>query len=307
MRKALIFGMGGFVGPYLAKELTDHNCTVYGSDVVEGKNLQYCEKFFPCNLLDEDAVEDVIRQVEPDWIVNLAAISSVGLSWKIPKKTMEVNVCGGLNILEAVRKLGLKSKILFIGSSEEYAISSEPMNEENPTIANNPYGISKATMETFSQIYNDKYGMEVCHVRSFNHTGVGQKDTFVLASWCKQVAEITKTGKAGVMHVGNLTVKRDFSDVRDMVRAYRMVLEKGDCKEVYNIGSGRAYALSELLDKITSFAPVDIKVEVDENLLRVADNSVICCDHSKITKELGWKPEYTIYDTLQGMYEEFLK
>lgn len=306
MKKSLIFGAGGFVGPYLTKELHEHGYEVFGSDIMKPAKAGMYEDFIECNLLNADSVKETIDKVKPNSIINLAAISSVGLSWKMPSKTMGVNVCGGLNIIEAVRDIELDSTILFIGSSEEYKISEKPISESNPIDANNPYGISKATMERLSSIYNEKYGMHIKHVRAFNHTGIGQKDTFVLPSWCKQVASIAASGLSGTVKVGNVSVSRDFSDVRDIVRGYRLVLE-ADENKVYNVGSGKAYPLSELLDNIISLSPVQINVEIDQNLLRKADNPVICCDNSKIKKELGWQPEHEIFDTLKEMYEYYFE
>ena len=159
-----------------------------------------------------------------------------------------VTVPEGTTILEAARKQPRMPKVLLIGSSEEYAPSDEPLSETSPLDANSPYGVSKVMQERFASLYRARYGMKVYCVRPFNHTGVGQRETFVIPSWCKQAAEISRSGKPGVMRVGNLDVKRDFSDVRDIVRAYRMILESEDCETIYNVGSGKAIALRELLE-----------------------------------------------------------
>ena len=225
----------------------------------------------------------------------------MGLSWKIPQKTMEVNVNGALNILEAAKTAAPEASILFVGSSEEYAVSMEPISETAPLNANNPYGISKVAMERFCEIYRSRYGMKIHSVRSFNHTGIGQREQFVIPGWCRQAAEISKSGRSGVMKVGNTSVVRDFADVKDMVRAYRLVLESEDCSTVYNIGSGKGIRLSDLLEYIISLSAQEIIVEQDPDLFRPADNPVIICDHSLITGRLGWEPEYSIYDTVKEM------
>ena len=240
-------------------------------------------------------------------IINLAAISSVGLSWKIPQKTMEVNVIGALNILEASRQLENKPKVMFIGSSEEYAPSDKPLNENSPLNANNPYGISKLTQERYAELYRKQYGMKVYCVRPFNHTGIGQKDTFVLPSFCKQVAEIEKSGKPGVIEVGNLDAIRDFSDVRDIVRAYKLIIENDDCEVIYNVGSGKAYSLRELLDYIISLTNQKIKVKIDFKRYRPVDTPFICCDNSMIQIMLDYHPEFEIFDTLKKIYIDYLK
>lgn len=307
MKKVLIFGIGGFVGRYLSEEFKKNGYEVAGSDVRRTDSIPEYVSFTAADLLDGDAVKALVADVSPDMIINLAAISSVGLSWKIPQTTVSVNVVGALNVLEAARALDHKPKVMFIGSSEEYQASDSPMDESTPLDANNPYGISKVTQERFARLYRSQYGMKVYCVRPFNHTGVGQRDSFVLPSFCKQAAAITKSGTPGVIHVGNLAAKRDFSDVRDIVRAYRMIIESDESDTIYNVGSGQAYGLDELLNYIVSLSPQKIDVQVDPERVRPIDTPLICCDHSLITERLGWKPEYTIFDTLKSMYEAFLR
>ena len=304
MKKVLIFGMGGFVGPYLASELQAHGYEVYGSDL-HAKRIGNVS-VIAADLLNAGSVETVIRDIEPDAIINLAAISSVGQSWGMPQTTMQVNVIGALNILEAARKQQTKLKIMFIGSSEEYIVSDKPMSENTPLDANNPYGISKITQERFAALYRGQYGLKVYCVRPFNHTGVGQRDSFVLPSFCKQVAEIEKSGRSGVIKVGNLAVRRDFSHVKDIVRAYRMILESKDDTQIYNVGSGKAYGLDELLEYITNLSNQKIKVEIDPALVRPVDTPVICCDYSKVKRELGWEPKLTVFNALQELYKSYL-
>ena len=304
MKKVLIFGIGGFVGAYLASELQAHGYEVYGSDLHAKKigNVSV----IAADLLNAASVETVIRDIEPDVIINLAAISSVGQSWGMPQTTMQVNVIGALNILEAARKQQTKPKIMFIGSSEEYIVSDKPMSENTPLDANNPYGISKITQERFATLYRKQYGLKVYCVRPFNHTGVGQRDNFVLPSFCKQVAKIEKSGRSGVIKVGNLMIRRDFSHVKDIVRAYRMILESKDDAQIYNVGSGKAYGLDELLEYITNLSSQKITVEIDPALVRPVDTPVICCDYSKIKRELGWEPKLTVFNALQELYKSYL-
>lgn len=306
-QKALIFGAGGFVGKYLADELRSHNYEIVLSDVKKPDSIPDDAEFYSVDLLNTDYIKQLIQMVKPTAIINLAAISSVGLSWKIPQTTIQVNVVGTLNILEAAKTVDPMPKVMFIGTSEEYEQIDKPINEETPLNANNPYGISKQTQEKFVDIYRDRYGMQIYYVRPFNHTGIGQRDTFVLPSFCKQVADIEKSGKAGSIKVGNLAAKRDFSDVRDIVHAYRMILESDDCKAVYNVGSGIAYSLSDLLNYIVGLSTQKITIKVDPERFRPIDTPLIQCDHSKITNELGWKPEHDIKDTLKEMYQFYLE
>lgn len=307
MKKVLIFGVSGFVGSYLSKEFLNHNYDVYGSDKSESEMLSKEVKFKISDLLNAVQTEKVISEIKPDIIVNLAAVSSVSSSWKYPQATININVIGALNILEAARKFEKKPKIMFIGSSEEYIDSTLPMNEETPLNASNPYGISKIAQEQFAKLYREQYGLKIYCVRPFNHTGVGQKDSFVLPSFCKQVAEIEKSGKSGVIYVGNLNVKRDFSHVKDIVRAYRLIVESDNCDQIYNIGSGIAYSLEELLQYIISLGSQAVKIEVDRARFRLKDQPVICCNYDLLQKELGWKPQYTVFDALKEMFKYFMK
>lgn len=307
MKKVLIFGISGFVGNYLVQEFLSHGYLVYGSDIASNEQMAPEVEFYQADLLDAQSVEQVVFNSIPDIIVNLAAISSVGASWNIPQKTMSVNVIGALNIMEAARKCPKMPKVMFVGSSEEYQVSDQPISEATPLNANNPYGISKMTQENFAALYRERYGMQIYCVRPFNHTGVGQKDNFVLPNFCKQVAEIEKSGRAGVMKVGNLAAKRDFSNVKDIVRAYRMIVESEDCTRVYNVGFGKAYSIQEILDYIISLSAQKITVEIDPERFRPVDTPEICCDNRLIERELGWKPEFTIFDTVKEMFENYIK
>lgn len=304
-KRVLIFGINGFAGAHLAHELVLHGYVICGSDLSDMCPLSEVSAYRACDLTDDEGVAAVVREVEPDYIVNLAAVSSVGLSWRSPALTMRVNVEGTLNVMEAARSQETMPRVLLVGSSEEYAAKVGPLNEDDPTLSNNPYGISKATQEHFAALYVERYGLEVCLTRSFNHTGLGQNSNFVLPSWCKQAADIERSGRPGKMTVGNLKVARDFSDVRDVVRAYRLILESGGAGEVYNVGSGRALPLNKLLEVVTGFCSQPVEVEVDPTLIRPADTPIICCDYSKLRGELGWEPEHRIEDTLREMYESY--
>lgn len=307
MSRVLIFGAGGFVGSYLCKEFLDNGYKVSGTDKGEGSALPSEVDFYKTDLMQADEVEKLIGQIQPDIIVNLAAISSVGASWNMPQTTMAINVIGALNIMEAARKSEQKPRILFVGSSEEYVISENPLDENTQLNANNPYGISKVTQEQFAKLYREQYGLKIYCVRPFNHTGIGQRDSFVLPSFCKQVAEIDKSGKDGKIQVGNLKVKRDFSHVKDVVRAYRMIVESDNCNQIYNVGSGNAYSLEDMLTYIIGLSNQHIEIEVDQNRIRPTDQPVICCDRSLIGKELGWEPQYNVYDALKEMYEYYAR
>lgn len=309
MIKVLIFGIAGFVGKYLLDELiqTDVRYNIYGADILENYRLDGLLQYFQCNILEETTVVDIIDHVQPDYIVNLAALSSVGASWTMPKKTMEINLIGSLNIIEASLRLKLVPKILLIGSSEEYSVSEMPLNENSTLSANNPYGISKMALEQMAQIYCDKFGCNIYFTRSFNHTGIGQKETFVIPSFCKQAATIQRSGMAGSMKVGNLSAKRDISDVRDVVRAYRLILESGSRQRIFNVGSGNAYVIQDILEYIISLCDYPIKVEVDVERVRPVDNPYICCNNTLLRDETGWQPQFEIFDTVRELFHFYVE
>ncbi|WP_029323470.1 GDP-mannose 4,6-dehydratase [Butyrivibrio sp. AE3004] len=305
MKKVLIFGAEGFAGGYLADEFKEHGYTVYGSGLTDIKDTSNMDGTFHCDITDPDRVREIVSSVNATHIVNLAAVSNVGQSWKIPQTTVDVNVNGALNILEAVRENNYDTKILLIGSSEEYNSAEGPMDETRELGGSNPYGVSKVMLEKFSSIYRDYYGMKVYHVRAFNHTGIGQGENFIIPSWCSQAADISLSKKPGVMRVGNLDLSRDFCNIRDVVRAYRLIIESDDCHEIYNVGSGQAVPLRKILEYIISLSDQPITIETDPELIRPSENPVTWCDHGKITEKLGWEPQYTIFDTVREVFDYY--
>lgn len=307
MAKALIFGSNGFVGPWLARELLSHGWNVACSDMTDGPRAGLPEEYYRADLLDAGGIKDVVAQAQPDAIVNLAAISSVGQSWKVPAATVQVNVVGSLNVLEAARALGTCPKVLLVGSSEEYEPSDGPLSEDSPLAGNNPYGISKRTMGEFANIYERSGDVRVYRTRSFNHTGPGQAPRFVVPSWCKQVADLERAGQGGTMRVGNLSVRRDISDVRDIVRGYRMLLESDRSGEVFNFGSGVATPLSNILETVIGFSSHEIAYEVNPALIRPADQPRVQAEVTKARRELGWMPRIPLPQTLRDVYESFLE
>ncbi len=300
--RVLILGAAGFVGPYLIKEFADHGYEVFASDIVpEFKHEQ--AQYFQADITDLESIKVLLAKTKPDYLVNLAAISSVGLSWKMPQKTFQINVIGAINVLEALVQNELfNCKTLIVGSSEEYKQQNRPLNVGDPLDANNPYGVSKIAQEQMADIYASKYGLKIIKVRAFNHTGPGQKDTFVIPSFCKQVVEIEKSGKPGVIKVGNLSAIRDFSDVRDVVAAYRHLLENTD-SGVFNVGSGEALSIEKLLKLILESSTGMIKTELDRTKIRPVDTPFICCGH----KGFGFSFRYTINETLANFLEHYRK
>lgn len=307
MKKILIFGCGGFVGGYLTKEFSESGYEVIGTDISEPQNMsaKFCSDFFCMDFLDMEKTDKLVKNVNADYIINLAGISSVGDSWKIPQLTMDANVKGMLNIFEAVKNIGQNPKILVIGSSEEYAAADTKISEEFPVKAYNPYGISKVTQEYFSEIYRNEFKMRIINTRTFNHTGLGQTEKFVIPSFVKQIADIHNSRKDGIVRVGNLSAKRDFGDVRDMARAYRMILESDTDGTLFNVGSGSVYKLEEILKYIISLTDMHVEIQIDKAKLRPVDNPIVWCDNSYIKKEIGWEPRYTVFDAIKEMFKSY--
>lgn len=270
-RKALITGINGFVGPYLQHELEKNGYDVYGIDLNGGS-----DKIFSCDITNFDSVLDVMLKIKPDFIFHLAGFSSVAKSFENPELCFKINVDGTKNLLDAVVKSGLKPRVLIVSSAEVYGRPKYiPIDEKHPLDPVSPYGKSRVEQEKLALSYN----LPVIISRSFNHTGPGQPATFVIPSFKKQVSE-AKDGDT--IFVGNLDLVRDFSDVRDVVHAYRTLIEKGKVGEVYNVGSGVGYKLRDILDKMIKESGKKLKVEVDPKKYRDVDIPKLVCDNKKI-------------------------
>ena len=304
MKKVLITGAGGFVGKYLIEAFKKDGYEILACDINKKENFDKDIRYENMDILNRDMINPILEDFKPDYLINLAAISSVGLSWNIPGKTVEVNVIGTINLLEAVHTYCPDCKVLLIGSSEEYMMKDRPLKESDEVNANNPYGISKIAQENFAKMYKEKYGMKIVCTRSFNHTGVGQLDNFAIPSFCKQVAEIEKTGKVGTIAVGNLTAYRDFSDVRDVVKVYKALLENETEDLIYNVGSGKAYQMQEILEYIVSLSTQKIEIVTDPAKIRPVDTPYICCDNTKVKEYFN---DTDIKETIKDLYEYYLK
>lgn len=301
--KSLIIGGAGFVGAYLIRHLKEdlgHEVVVtkMPQESVSEDGVTVCD----LNILEKDSIVNLLREVHPDYIFHLAAQSSVAVSWKNPQLTIDVNIKGGVNLLEALRELEYKPRVLLIGSGEEYGHilpEESPIQEGNALRPGNIYAATKACQNMLGKIYADAYGLQVMMVRAFNHVGPNQAPMFVVADFCKQVAEIEAGKREPVMKVGNLSAKRDFADVRDVVRAYGMLIEKGEAGETYNIGSGHAIAVEEILQMIIANSSAEIKVEVDPAKLRPVDVPIIKADIGKLKVATGWKPRISLETTIR--------
>lgn len=310
--RVLITGAGGFVGKHLIQAIsaeTDYEIFATALDEKEAANIDLpVDHITLIDITEKKAVEDLFEKVKPDQIYHLAAQSSVGLSWRIPGVTLRVNIEGTLNILEAMRSQELTdSKILLIGSAEQYGkvtAADLPISEEQSVIAGNPYAISKIAQEQLAAIYKDAYGLQICIVRAFNHIGTGQRPDFVISDWAHQIVEIERGNKEPKLFVGNIKVRRDFTDVRDIVRAYMLLMEKGESGQIYNVGSGKSISLEELLQTMISLsARKDITVEVDPAKVRAADIEELLSDNHKLVEATGWKKTISLEQTLTDILD----
>ncbi len=302
MKKGLVIGAAGFVGNYLIEEMVKNGIEAYATKLPHEKLENPNAKVYDLDIMDKDAIVSLLFEVRPDYIFHLAAQSSVGLAWKNPGLTIDVNIKGGVNVMDAIRELFYKPRVLLIGSGEEYGHiqpGETPICEENHLRPGNIYAATKVCQNMIGSIYSKAYDMELMMVRAFNHIGPGQAPMFVVSDFCKQVAEIEKGLREPVMRVGNLAAKRDFTDVRDVVRAYVLLVQAGKAGETYNVGSGNAQAIQEILDLIVSMSQVDIQVEVDPNKLRPVDVPIIEADITKINDLTGWQPQIPLKETIR--------
>jgi len=316
--KALIIGAAGFVGGYLANELVHAGWDVYGTKLpTESADLDI--PIFGLDILDAAAVGGLLGKLEPDCVFHLAAQSSVPVSWKQPGLTVDVNIKGVVNLLEAVRGVSMPPRVLLVGSGDEYGYvlpSELPVCEDTMLRPGNVYACTKIAQGMMGQIYARAYGLEVVIVRAFNHIGPGQTDAFVVPGFCKQIAAIEaglgdgsggggSGGGVGVIRVGNLEARRDFTDVRDIVKAYRLLALQGESGEVYNIGCGNAVAIQDILDRLLALSSVKITIEQDPARMRPSDTPVIEADISKVEACTGWKPEIALDVTLGDVLDEW--
>lgn len=298
---ALIIGAAGFVGGYLIHQLKLSGLSVAATKMPNETMNDNDINIYNLNILDKNAITDLLEQTRPQYIFLLAAQSSVALSWENPQLTIDVNIKGSVNVLEAVRQLSYSPRVLLIGSGEEYGHVSQasiPIAEDTPQRPGNIYAATKACQNMIGKLYADGYNMPVMMVRAFNHFGPKQSPMFVVADFCRQVAEIEKGIREPVIHVGNLSVRRDFTDVRDVVRAYSLLIQKGSRGETYNVGSGNAIEIKEILNKILALSNCPITIYQDDKKFRPSDVPIIEADITKLQECTGWTAEIPLEQTL---------
>ena len=306
--RSLITGVGGFAGSHLADYLMSANpdTDLWGCDL-SGERRPYHPaglRVLGADLRDPDAVRRLIEHVRPDQVYHLAGMAYVGDSWSRPWETLETNLRSQVNLIEAILAAGLRPRVLVIGSAEEYgrvAPTELPIGEDHPLRPDSPYSVSKVGQDMLGLQYFLSRDLPVIRVRPFNHIGPRQSRQFVAPAFASQIAAIEAGRQPPVLRVGNLTARRDFTDVRDMVRAYALALNLGEPGAVYNVGAGRSWPIKELLDTLLGIATLPIKVEVDTGRLRPVDLPDLVCDAARFRSRTGWEARIPFQQTLHDL------
>ena len=315
VNRYLITGYAGFVGYHFIAYLNSiakEKVSVLGIDITKPfdfddwnfNNLEISHKTI--DLLNYDEVYSTIKDFEPTHIIHLASLCSVGGSWKDPAGYFNNNSGIFLNIIESVRKVEIKCRILNIGSSEEYGFvtrSQLPLVESMKINPENPYAVTKMTQESLGHVYSNGLGLEIISTRSFNHIGPRQRDSFVVASFTKQVAQAYINGEKELkMTTGNLNIVRDFLDVRDVVAAYYLLLKKGKTGDIYNICSGEGISLTSIIEELANISGIKISTHINQDLIRPNDIPEIIGSNEKLIKDTNWKRVYSLKSTLNDTF-----
>jgi GDP-4-dehydro-6-deoxy-D-mannose reductase len=314
--RVLITGVTGFVGSHLVEFLFDRDdVEIWGTIRWRSKtdNIEHLRDrihLFECDLRDASSVRTLIEQSKPEYIFHLGAQSFVPTSWHAPNETLSTNINGTLNIFEAVRSLGSHPRIQVAGSSEEYGLvhpDELPITESNPLRPLSPYAVSKVAADLLAYQYFMSYQLDVVRTRAFNHTGPRRGEVFATSTFAKQLAEIEAGIRPPIIRVGNLSTVRDFSDVRDIVRAYWMCLERGEAGAVYNISSGTGHSMQEVLDTLLEASGVHVQVQQDPQRIRPSDVPVLIGDSQKFRDATGWQGKFTFNQTLRDLLDYWRK
>jgi len=310
--RILITGITGFVGSHLAEYALERGAEVFGSIRWRSK-MEHMERLsdrvtlIESDLRDLLSVRTVLEQAQPDYIIHLAAQSFVAASWKTPVETFYTNVVSQMNLFEGMRQLGSSARFLVIGSSEEYGLVEPhelPIRETTPLRPLSPYAVSKVAQDLMGWQYFKSYSMHIVRARAFNHTGPRRGETFATSNFAKQIAEMEAGLREPVVLVGDLKPTRDFSDVRDIVRGYWLLLERGTPGEVYNLCSGLEWSIERLLNFLIGKSTVPhIEIRQDPARLRPSDVPVLRGSRQKIENALGWRTTIPLEQTLTDLLE----
>lgn len=306
MNRYFITGASGFVSRHFIEhiESTEPDARILGTDKC-APSFRFEHDFRPLELLDFSGVERMIADFDPTVLVHFASHSSVASSWIDPSTSFTNNTNIFLNILEAIRKNRIACRILSIGSSEEYGIVDPralPLGESAALDPNSPYAVARVAQENLSKVYAKSFGLDIVMTRSFNHVGPGQRPDFVIPSIVKQFLD--SEGGEVELSVGDVSIVRDFLDVRDVVRAYRLLLQRGESSEAYNVCSGIGVSISQVIEIVSSIASRDYSVSVDSSRIRPSDNRAIIGDNSKLVRATGWKQSIALRESIEDIFAE---
>ncbi len=294
--RALVTGASGFVGRHLVTHLESCDDEVVGTDRSDGGP----------DLLDAEGFERLLTDIRPEVVYHLAGQADVGRSWSAPVETLRANVEGTHNVLAAARSAEV-ARVVTVTSADIYGLVERhdlPLTESSPIRPVSPYAASKAAADLVAQQAHLGHGQDVVRARSFNHLGPGQSDRFVCSALAARIVANERSGGSGV-RVGNLTPRRDFTDVRDVVRAYRRMATSGVTGQAYNVCSGRSTSVQEVVDRLLEMSPQEMQVEVDPDLFRPADLEELRGDPSRLVEDTGWSTEYALDDTLKDLLEDW--
>lgn len=306
MERALVTGCNGFVGRALLGRLTSAGYEVWGVDRSDADPAFKGKRYVQGDLMDAAFVADMLNEAMPACVVHLAAQSSVAKSFDEPAPTLRDGTAPALHILEHARTAKSGMRVLLIGSADEYGAVSPaqiPVREDTLAQPESPYALAKAIQNQYGRMYAKLYRVDAVMTRSFNHTGPGQREAFVLSSFAKQVAEIRRGLREAEIEVGNLDVCRDFMDVRDVCDAYVVLLMKGRMGETYNVCSGQSYRVGDLLRELCALAGTHVAIRVDVSRLRPVDTLELRGDPSKMSSHTGWKAKTPIQETLKALLD----
>ena len=308
--RILITGISGFAGQHLATHLLD----VQPEASIQGTVFRAASSAVPdgviahqLDLCEELSVLELIHTIRPDVIYHLAGQASASRSFENPRQTLKTNIFAGFNLIEACLETGIRPRIISVSSAEVYGAVREdqlPITEDLPMQPSSPYSLSKATQDLMGLQYFKSHQVPIIRARAFNHIGPGQRERFVAPAFALQIARIEAKLQEPVIRVGNLNAERDFTDVRDIVRAYHLLAENGQPGEAYNIASNRVFTIQALLDTLLSLTTTEIDVQVDPERLRPADVPVIRGDYSRLRRISGWEPSIDFKQTLQDILDD---
>jgi GDP-4-dehydro-6-deoxy-D-mannose reductase len=314
--KLLVTGISGFVGGHFAQFILDNNKDIELHGIsrtrpnwnfVSNRSLLIKKlNFYQLDLLNMNNTSKIIKEIKPDYILHLASFSSVAKSWDKPVESFLNNTNIFLNIVETIRLNNLDCRILSVGSSEEYgyvAAESVPIHEDSRIMPTSPYAVARVAQEHLSILYSKGYNLNICCTRSFNHIGPGQSDSYVVSYLVRQFVEIKKGIKPPIIKIHNGNIIRDFVDIQDVIRAYKIILSNGKSGEIYNVCSGKGYKILDIINILSNMLDMDVEVVQDKSAMRPLDSPIIVGSIDKMKAELGWEPRVPFEIGLKKIYD----